>query len=297
LTKHELEHAAMHYPNPPQPGIYLMKIHGALDIFTFNDGHDLMKLVPAGPDWKDTIAVLRQANEELIYRLPGAFGGIAKGTNEITYADDQGVMQFLRRSLLAGAFKFDPHGTQVLPMSMLKHFRANLNFLSKLVCVGYGFGDIHINLVIRDWLAFSAERRLEIVSPDADAVPSFLLHLGSQVTLTKLGAMAYFDKVAGIDRLQREVIEQRIMHAKRLLGKTRSDEVLQGLLRQDNERMRTAFMAKLQTLPVANGKPDFSAISNPAETARQWAKETKLSEDEFLDLLLAKLNEALAISG
>jgi hypothetical protein len=36
------------FPNPPKPGIYRLKIHGALDIFTFNDGEDLVKLVPDG---------------------------------------------------------------------------------------------------------------------------------------------------------------------------------------------------------------------------------------------------------
>lgn len=297
LTKHELEHAAMYYPNPPQPGIYLMKIHGGLDIFTFNDGHDLMKFIPEAADWKNSIEMLRAVNEDLCYLLPGAPGGKAKGTNQIPYADDQGVMQFLRRSLLAGAFKFDARGTQVLPMSMLRHFRDNLNFLTTLVCIGYGFGDIHINLVLRDWLAFSADRKIEIVSPDANAVPSFLQHLANQITLTRLGAMAYFDHIAGIVRPRREAIEQQIMHAKRVLGKNRSDQILQSFLAQDNERMRSGFLAKLQALPLVDGKPDYSTIGDPAETAQQWTTDLKLGEEAFLDALLAKLNEALSDAG
>lgn len=107
LTKIDLEHGAMNFPNPPQPGIYLLKIHAALDIFTFNDGQDLLKLIPSAPGQGGVIDVLRAAIEDLFYLLPGAPGGRAKPTNEIAYADDQGVMQFLRRSLLAGAFKFD----------------------------------------------------------------------------------------------------------------------------------------------------------------------------------------------
>jgi hypothetical protein len=85
---------------------------------------------------------------------PPLYCGRAKTINEISYADDQGVMQFLLRSLLAGAFKFDARGSQVLPKSMLKHFRQNLNFMSTLVCIGYGFGDLHINAVLREWLEF-----------------------------------------------------------------------------------------------------------------------------------------------
>jgi hypothetical protein len=142
LTKHDLEHGAMYFPNPPEPGIYLLKLHGALDVFTFNDGQDLLKLLPSAPGQDGVINVLRAANEDLFYLLPEAPGGRAKATNEIAYADDQGVMQFLRRSLLAGAFKFDARGTQVLPQSMLKHFRHNLNlyqlsFASVIVSVTF----------------------------------------------------------------------------------------------------------------------------------------------------------------
>jgi hypothetical protein len=116
LTRHNLEHAAMYFPNPFRAGIYLLKIHGALDVFTFNDGEDLLKLLPDAPGQDGVVDVLRAANEDLLYLLPGAPGGRAKTTNEIAYADDHGEMQFLRRSLLAGAFKFDARALQVLPI-------------------------------------------------------------------------------------------------------------------------------------------------------------------------------------
>ena len=78
LTKHDLEHGAMYYPNPPQPGIYLLKIHGALDVFTFNNGEDLLKLLPTEPGRDGIIDVLRAANEDLFFPLPGVLGGRAK---------------------------------------------------------------------------------------------------------------------------------------------------------------------------------------------------------------------------
>ena len=162
LTRHDLDHGAMHFPSPPQAGINLLKIHGALDIFTFNDGKDLLRLLPEAPGQNGVIDVLRAANEDLFYLLPGAPGGRAKTVNEITYADDAGEMQFLRRSLLAGAFKFDAHTNQVLPQSMLRHFRQSLNFVSSLVCIGYSFGDLHINAALRDWLEFSSEILLSV---------------------------------------------------------------------------------------------------------------------------------------
>ena len=297
LTQQELEHAAMYYPNPAKPGIYLMKIHGGLDIFTFDDGKDLMRLVPEGADWKHPIEMLRAANEELLYLLPGAPGGKVKSTNEITYADDQGEMQFLRRSLLAGAFKFDARGTQVLPISMLKHFRDNLNFLTTLVCIGYSFSDIHINVILRDWLASSADRQIEIVSPDAGAIPSFLLHLATQVTISKSGAMEYFDKIAGITRSPRERMESQIMHAKRVLGKAQSDEIYKSFFTDENERVRSAFLAKLRAIPLLGGKPDFSAIGDIEKTAKQWSDDLRHSEEDFFATLLAKLNNAIALKA
>ena len=123
-----------------------------------------------------------------------------KTTNEISYADDLGVMQFLRRSLLAGAYKFDARRTQVLPKSMLKHFRQNLNYVSTLACIGYGFGDLHINMVLREWLELSSDRQLEIVSPIVQDMPSFLLHLSPQVVITNSLATDYLDGNAGIVR-------------------------------------------------------------------------------------------------
>ena len=52
--------------------------------------------------------------------------------NEITYADECGEMQFLRRTLLAGAQKFNEHFPQTLPQMMLKMFRSHINFVGKL---------------------------------------------------------------------------------------------------------------------------------------------------------------------
>jgi hypothetical protein len=69
-------------------------------------------------------------------------------------------MQFLRRSLLAGAFKFDDRREQVLSRRFLEQFRSNINWVTKLVCIGYSFGDIHVNGVVLGWLEVATERRL-----------------------------------------------------------------------------------------------------------------------------------------
>lgn len=289
LTQGDLEHGALHFPNPPQPGIYLLKIHGALDVFTFNDGRDLLKLLPTMEGEDGVLDVLRVANEELHYLLPGYPGGKVKATNEIAYADDQGEMQFLRRSLLAGAYKFDERRSQVLPRSVLKHFRANLNFVSALVCIGYSFSDLHVNLAIREWLEFSEQRRLEIVDPSISGTPDFLRHLWRQVTTSNVSATEYLDREGGLVRSNSERVEKRLSSTLRALGKEASLKLLQDFGIRQQERLAHAFAERLRAFPVVNGTPDFSAAGDPALLAKQWASELKLTRDEFMAALLSHI--------
>jgi hypothetical protein len=294
LTKQELEKSAMYFPNPFKPGMYLLKIHGALDIFTFNEGQDLLKLLPSVPTQDGVIDVLRGANEGLFYEIPDYPGARAKAANEICYPDEQGVMQFLRRTLLAGAYKFDARSQQVLPKSMLKHFRENLNFVTTLVCIGYGFGDLHINLVIREWLEFHPDRRIEIVSPDARDVPSFLLHLMSQVKITAATATEWLDSRAGIVRTPQERLERRIGEALRKLGKERANKALNSFVRVHRERAAKGVAEKLQSFPLVDGQPDVAALGDPTLVARQWAAELHLSREEQLQELLEYLEKTCA---
>ena len=170
-------------------GINLFKIHGGLDIFMFSNGKDMLRIIPQVATIDGVLGSLKAANEELIFPdLP------VRPLNEIAYADSTGEMQFLRRSLLAGAFKFDSHTNQVLPIDLLKYFENYLNHLNSLLCIGYSFGDYHINHIIRKWLEFSGSRRLEIIGPGTRAIPSLFLHLAPQVTLVDSTATQYLDR-------------------------------------------------------------------------------------------------------
>ena len=187
-------------------GINLLKIHGALDVFTFRDGNDILRILPLGDSADGPLRALRATNEDLQYRPELR----VRATNEIVYADEAGETQFLRRSLLAGAFKFDPRHTQVLPSRLIEHFRSYLNSLRSLVCIGYGFGDGHINAKICEWVEFSKDRRLIIVAPDINQVPATLLHFAPQVELHSLKATEYLDSCAGIVRSRDEIMDKRL---------------------------------------------------------------------------------------
>lgn len=287
IDQKTLDHGAMNFPNPAKKGIYLLKLHGALDVFTFNDGHDLMKLLPDGETPEAVVSVLRAANEELVYLAPGMPGGKVKALNEIAYTDSDGEMQFLRRSLLSGARKFHEHATQVLPKSMLKHFKANINFISKLVCVGYGFGDHHVNEVLKEWLEFSSDRSIEIINPGLRELPSFLLHLAPQVRIVNSGATEYFDSVAGIERTEAELLSKQISAASRRAGHQRSALILEEFRQEEERRTEDAVLRTIELYKNMEAC-DEDQVN---ELVRKLKAEIAGSDVEYSKRLLARFKE------
>ena len=243
LPGQDLEQSAMPFFRQGTHGINLLKLHGSLDIFTFRDGKDLLKILPIENSVVGVLETLRVTNEELNYNPANP----VMATNEIVYADEKGEMQFLRRSLLAGAYKFNPRTSQVLPLPLLKHFRSNINFLQSLVCIGYGFGDSHVNQVIREWLEFREDRRLVIVRPDATSIPEAFLHVAPQVELQPYTATDYLDSVAGIVRPKREANEKRLAAWMRRCGNTAKSEI-QIFLREHGGRQMDSLSEHFKKL-------------------------------------------------
>lgn len=164
-------------------GINLIKLHGALDIFTFHDGKDILKIKSAGNHAASVLRSLRLVNEVLPYRPKNGVNII----NEIMYADSVGEIQFLNRSILSGVYKYDEKAHQVVPSIFLREFQTGLHNLSKIYCCGYGFSDDHINKVLRHWLEEDARRVVEIVDPHRRLIPECFMHLAAQTTLQPMG--------------------------------------------------------------------------------------------------------------
>jgi hypothetical protein len=194
-----------------ETGINLLKIHGSLDVFASQEGKELIRLLPNDSTPLGVFESLRLVNTELRYVEPAHPNGQIGVTNEIVFADDNGEMRFLRRTLLSGAYKFDQHRDQVLPKRVLEDFRLNLNKLSNLICIGYSFGDLHINKVVREWLEWGADRTVQIVDPGIQSVPGVLLHLSPQVELRSEKAVDYLDGLAGITRTRFDSVQRRIL--------------------------------------------------------------------------------------
>ena len=207
LSRSELASGRTDFFNLGENGINLLKLHGSLDEFVFNDDQDLLKLVPIDHTVRGVIETLQIANEELRYVDPRFPNGYAVARNEIAYEDADGEMQFLRRTPLAGMFKFQNQSSQTVPNELLALFEGCLLYLTTLVCVGYGFGDQHVNQAIRNWLETSDDKRLTIVDPTIAQIPVMFLHLHPQIDLAKSSATEYFDHVSGVTRSRRENIE------------------------------------------------------------------------------------------
>ncbi len=286
LPAHVLKYQELLYLNQGQTGINLLKIHGSLDMFTFRDGRDVLKLLPYGEGLRGVLSSLRLANRDLRYVAPG-WPDKVRVSNEIAYADESGEMQFLRRSLLAGAYKFDPHHSQVIPNEFLSHFRRNLNSLTALLCIGYGFGDQHINQVIREWLEFSNDHYLTIVDPNRPQIPDEIRHLAPQVKMVLKDCTDYLDKIGGITRQPIDHVARRFGAWRRGRG-SEADAMLREFIQEETNLHIGAAVEWAKKLPMRDGGVDMVAMDMTVEelSRAMTAEITVLSPAEVLGKFL-----------
>lgn len=182
LAEADIERGNLYLFKTGEQGINLIKLHGALDVFAFRDGLDICRLCPVGNALDGRLRALRMLNDEVGYWQDGHRMRVV---NQICFGDSVGEMQFLRRSLLAGAHKFDKRMSQTLPQKMLDIFRSRLNYVRRLFVVGYSFGDMHVDIALRDWLESSADRSIVVVDPAVKDIPRDFAHLAPQVELRR----------------------------------------------------------------------------------------------------------------
>jgi hypothetical protein len=281
LTEAQLA-KGMAFPTSGSSGINLLKIHGALDVFAYRDGRDFAKLIPDERTVQGIIEMLRIAQEELVYIDPQRPDPV-KTTNEITYADNDGVMQFLQRSLVAGTHKFDNRHRQVIPKEFLKQFESNINFVTTLICIGYSFGDLHINQVLRDWLERTPDRRLEVVSPGA-SIPPFLLHLSPQVNVFKEAASDYLDRLTGIIRSRRELSQRRL--GAWFYRHRNAPDVQQKFCTFMQERQNASFLILLEKMRDRSSRGENGAATERAKTPEEFARELEEENPLSFDTLV-----------
>ncbi|WP_155835226.1 hypothetical protein [Herbaspirillum sp. RV1423] len=166
---------------PGEDGINLIKLHGSLDIFGVGDELSFLKIAPHANDpnfYVNQLDHIEKINRDISLKSK------VHTRNEHVHLDSQGEIQFLRDTILSGGEKFTRQSLQLAPKEFLPLFEDYLHQISELICIGYGFGDDHIDSVIAKWLAKDVTRTLDIVNPGIDACPNKYKHLSQQVKLT-----------------------------------------------------------------------------------------------------------------
>jgi hypothetical protein len=113
-----------------------------------------------------------------------------RATGELIVTDSGGKMQFLRRSLLSGAHKFQGTFDQIAPLAFLEEFKRRIVTVTELDVIGYGFGDSHINQVLEGWLSTPGVL-LNIYDPHRDSIPTVLSAAADRIRIASLGLTGY----------------------------------------------------------------------------------------------------------
>ena len=193
ITKNKLD-----FYKPGEEGINLLKLHGSLDIFAKGDEKSYLKLKPEASSFQGILNPLKRINTDAHY-TPNKVHVI----NQITYLDENDEIQFLQRSILTGAYKFE--NPQVAPIEFLKAFESNILSCDNFYVIGYSFSDLHINSVLKNWLSFSNKRNMFIVDP-YPKLPSDMDHLRPQIRIIKKSFPEFLIDISNSDN-KKELIK------------------------------------------------------------------------------------------
>ena len=208
LTSNQLQSGNLDFFRSGESGINLFKLHGAIDIFAVEDKNLFFKCygdgLSVGSHFSE-ISKIEDHNLEICNK-----DGI-RPVNELYVYDSDHELQFLRRSLLSGAHKFQGKYEQIAPLALLEAFKAHLKSLDELVVIGYGFGDDHINNVIYSWLS-RKDNKVIIYDPFRDSVPECLVDYQNQIDIVKGGITDFFltfdsTKETQVSRIKRKMFD------------------------------------------------------------------------------------------
>lgn len=192
LTKDQLNNGEFNFFGPEGVGVNLIKLHGSLDMFAVEDKNIYIKCAPPldAPIGGHVQEIRKIENHslELSQRL-----GI-RTVGELDVTDKDGVLQFLRRSLLSGAHKFKGTFDQIAPVAFFEEFKKRMCTITELDVIGYGFGDTHINEVIQKWLE-TPNVSMNIYDPYCKSIPSFLDGASGEICIFNFGLTDYFQKM------------------------------------------------------------------------------------------------------
>lgn len=189
LTKEQMDSGNLNFFVPEEKGVNLIKLHGSLDIFAVEDKNLYLKFAPSASEGSGTylqeIIRAEKHSHEVCAQMQ------SRTVGELNVLDINGELQFLRRSLLSGAHKFQGSFDQIAPLAFFKEFKNRMALVTELDVIGYGFGDFHINSVLSQWLS-EKSGSINIYDPYRKNVPSDFENNGGKVKIINGGLTTYF---------------------------------------------------------------------------------------------------------
>ena len=154
-------------------GVNILKLHGALNEFSYNDDKVVIHMEIQDKDTPLTyIKKLNTVIHDMKYMYQGS--RVEIGGSEIAVSDLKGELQFLRQSILMGGYKysktFDPKPGE----EKLRVFEDSLRMIDELTIVGYSFCDEHINLRLYNAMLLNPNMKVMIVDPFRKKTPDIL---------------------------------------------------------------------------------------------------------------------------
>lgn len=186
-TKKQFEEHSLDFFEKGEVGLNLFKIHGALDIYAIEDKEKYLKVDKT--HFAGCLFALK-AIEKISLDYCKRTGG-SRGVNELFVQDDLGELQFFRRSLLSGGHKFTGRFEQIVPEGIFGEFKIRISDSENLFIIGYGFGDMHVNEVIKSWMLSRVQNKIIICDPTRKCIPEFLLTYKDRVEIRNIGLINF----------------------------------------------------------------------------------------------------------
>lgn len=188
ITASQLKNAEFNFYSPLEVGVNLLKLHGSLDMFAVEDKKLFLKCFP--PDGSSIGEHVEEIRKIESHSIALSTTHRSRITMELEVLDNSGELQFLRRSLLSGGHKFDGIFDQIVPTAFLEEFKSRISYISELDVIGYGFGDIHINNIILDWLR-RPDATMTIFDPHRKFIPDDFIRFSEQIDIEPKGLTKY----------------------------------------------------------------------------------------------------------
>lgn len=154
-------------------GVNIIKLHGALNEFTYNDEKKIIHIKVSDDD--TPISYLNKLGK-ILHEMKYIYNGhkIEIGGTEFAISDMNGEMQFLRQSILMGGYKYSKTFNPKPGEEKLQLFKKSLEKINELTIVGYSFCDEHINLRLYNAMLMNPDMKIMIVDPFRNEIPKIL---------------------------------------------------------------------------------------------------------------------------